>query len=157
MESIKILDQIDDKTNLSEALRLVGEFKKAYATEKEKKLWRSPIGSPWLIGPILFLLLLTIIKFFMKGKLLPIDVEAIKTTKGSFDLVDILLYGVWVILPPLVFLIEYVFLFGRNEQNRLDLSQITDIKYCHELASKIWAGVGVFLGIALLIKYGIKL
>jgi hypothetical protein len=29
MESIKILDQIDDKTNLHEALRLVGEFKKS--------------------------------------------------------------------------------------------------------------------------------
>ena len=123
----------------------------------EQKLWRSPLGKPWFLITTLIILLLTILKLNSSLTFFPRELLVDGKPPIKYDLFDILLYGGWLIGPPLFFLIEYVFIFGKDESRRLDDKQVADLKYCHELAGKIWAGVSVFLGILLLTKHNIKL
>ena len=122
----------------------------------QSNLWRSPLGKLWFLILVLVLLSLTILK--LNSSLIFVDREFVvdKTQTVHYDLFDLLLYGLWLIGPPVLFLVEYVYIFGRVESRRLDEKQVADLKYCQELAGKIWAGVSVFLGIILLIRHGIK-
>ena len=124
--------------------------------KKDNRLWRSPLGQKWFIMLVLISLLLTILKINSHFSFIPKVYATLDCKNISYDFFDLIMYGTWLIGPPLFFLIEYVYIFGGDEKRRLDSDQVTDLKYCHDLASKIWAGVGVFLGIMLLIRYGIK-
>ena len=124
-------------------------------SEKEK-LWRTPIKGAWFIVILTILILATSLKFSFKSLIwFPSTTEA--TTKIFYDYIDLIIYGLWIIVPPLFFLFEYVYLFGKDEKNRLDPIQREDLKYCQDLGSKIWAAIAVFFSILLFVKYGIKL
>lgn len=122
-----------------------------------EKPWRSPIRN----GGVIFLLVLLVI--FSGYKLSPEIFWCSRQFKlpdrnpVRYDVIDVFIYGAWLIGPPVFFLYEYVFLFGKDPARRMDPKQVEDLKYCQELATKIWAGIGVFLSALLLIKYGIKL
>jgi hypothetical protein len=131
---------------------------KAELEVTQEKLWRSPLGSKWVMGSVLTLLLLTVIKICSNPVWIAVPSNFVSPENhAKYDFLNIILYGIWVVGPPVIFLIEYTMIFGRNEDNRMNPRQCEDLKYCHELAGKIWAGVGVFLSVILLIKYGIKL
>ncbi len=122
-----------------------------------KKLWRQKPAQRVFLVIVVVILFGTILKFSSDTIWI---CKIYKTPEGKeihYDFMNVVLYGLWLIGPPLFFLIEYVFIFGKNEANRMDTIQIEDIKYCQDLGSKIWGGISVFLGILLLIKYGIKL
>lgn len=121
------------------------------------RLWKSPLGKPSFIGFVLFLLLLTILKLISSVTFIDRELALEPNNPIHYDLFDLLLYGIWLIGPPVVFLVEYTYIFGEDDSRRMNEKEVADLKYCHELAGKIWAGVSVFLGIVLLIRYGIKL
>jgi len=75
----------------------------------------------------------------------------------NYDYLDIILYILWLIGPPLFFLYEYIYIFGKDPSNRLDKAQVDDLKYTQELGSKIWTALSVCFGVLLLVKYGLKL
>lgn len=131
------------------------ETKPELAEIDNERLWRSPLGEKWFMAIVILMLILTFIKFVNRTNFIP-STQLINGKETTYDLMDLFLYGCWLIGPPLIFLIEYVFIFGRDEKRRLNTKQVADLKYCHELASKVWAGVSVFLSIILLTKYGIK-
>lgn len=75
--------------------------------------------------------------------------------RGS-DVVDIVVYSCWAILPPAWFLYEYTWLFP--DDAKFDSHQLNDLKYKHELAGKLWAGVIVLITAILLFKHtGVKI
>src|SRR4051812_16852760 len=108
---------------------------------KTPELWKSPLGHVPFIVSVMILLILTILKYASNLNFIRASYEISKDKKVEYDIFNVILYGAWVIVPPLIFLIEYVFIFGKDESRRLDRDQCADIKYCHDLASKIWAGV----------------
>ena len=122
----------------------------------ENKLWRSPLGAKWFIVLVMIALILTIIKFYSSVSFITKTYQTSGDKEISYDFFNLIMYGCWLIGPPLFFLIEYTFIFGKDENRRMDPIQVADLKYCHDLASKVWAGVGVFLSMMLLVKYGIK-
>lgn len=119
------------------------------------KLWRSPLGKNWFIITVVLALGLTIFKIWSDLNFLPKIFETDKKPL-HYDFFNLILYGAWIIGPPFFFLVEYTLIFGKDEARRMDPIQRDDLKYCHELASKVWAGVGVFLSILLFIKFGVK-
>jgi hypothetical protein len=72
-----------------------------------------------------------------------------------FDRIDIFLYGLWIIGPPLFFLFEYAYIFEPDAKNKE--AQFEEFKYSQELASKIWAALAVLFSIILKNMYGINL
>ena len=64
---------------------------------------------------------------------------------------DIFIYAFWIIIPPSWFLFEYTWLFPNNL--RQDTNEISDLKYKHELAGKVWAGLVGLITLLLYIKY----
>ena len=64
---------------------------------------------------------------------------------------DLIVYFAWTILPPAWFLFEYVWLF--SDADKLDPNKLADLKYTHELAGKIWAGLVTLLSVILYLKY----
>jgi len=158
-ESIKILEQIDKNCEISDVLNIIGTYKNALSMEStEKKLWHSPLDSIYFIMLLLLLLFGTILKFCTNTVWISIPQTYFSSAEKhvNFDFANLIIYGIWLVGPPLLFLIEYTFMFGKAEKNRMDPIQCADIKYCHDLASKIWAGVSVFLSVILALKYGLK-
>ena len=123
----------------------------------ETKLWRSPLGSKVFISFVIIILILTALKFYSNTFFIEAFYKSSDCKDIKYDFFNLILYGVWLIGPPLFFLIEYVFIFGKDENRRMNEIQCADLKYCHDLASKVWGGIGVFFSILLLVKYGIKL
>jgi hypothetical protein len=126
---------------------------------KKKRLWRSPLGARWVVTLVLILLIATFIKFITPCPVLIRKYFYFSESHKSvlYDLFDLILYGCWLIIPPVFFLIEYVFIFDKDETRRMDEDQLSDMKYVQDLASKVWAAVGVFFSIMLLLKYGIRI
>lgn len=73
---------------------------------------------------------------------------------GFIKLQDAIIYGLWLIVPPVWFLAEYIWIFP--EKYKFDDDQLTDFKYVQSLASKFWAAVLILFGIILYYKYGGK-
>ena len=107
-----------------------------------KIIWKSFIGRTVFACSILLCLLTILIVTNL------FDLHR-QSTVSYFDVIA---YCAWTVLPPAWFLFEYVWLFP--DEAKLDSSQLSDLKYTHELASKIWAGVVVLITAVLYIKYG---
>jgi hypothetical protein len=104
-------------------------------------VWKSPWGRIVFIVSIL-LAVFTILQitnyFHLKAS----------ATIVPFDLVA---YFAWTIFPPAWFLFEYVWLF--SDADKLDPNKVSDLKYVHELAGKVWASLVVLLSVILYLKY----
>ncbi len=160
VKSSQILDSITESLEKDVILSKLTEYKLALNEEKEKakKLWCTPFGKRlkfWIT--LACLIAITITKFCTNYTVLDSGIESTSSLKNHYDYLDLVFYGLWLVGPPLFFLYEYVFYFGKDPSYRLDSAQTADIKYCHDLGSKIWGGLAVFLSILLLVKYGIKL
>lgn len=156
--STEILNSITNELEKDVILNKVLEYKIALSNEKAKaeELWSTPFVKKtefWVI--LAFLIVITITKFCIKHPFLDSGVPP-KDAPKNYDYLDLVFYGLWLVGPPSFFLYEYVFYFGKKSSNRLDPKQAADIKYCQDLAGKIWAGLAVFFSILLLAKYGIK-
>jgi hypothetical protein len=122
----------------------------------EKSLWRSPTNKIGFILLLFFLICFTLWKFTL------VDHQWFESDKESdnpgicYDYADITLYILWLIGPPLFFLCEYVYFFGKNPLNRFDPDQVNDLKYTQELGSKIWTALSICFSILLYIRYGFK-
>ncbi|WP_289665637.1 hypothetical protein [Flavobacterium panacagri] len=154
---LKDLDHILMSINIKDMQNRVENLKqKIYKDELTEKLWRSPYGS------FIFLTALIIVLLVSVSKLLFIDAPFFDSLKKAhnglpYNILDIAIYFIWLLGPPIFLLVEYIFLFGENKANRLSTLQIADLKYCQELGSKVWAAVILCLSIILLIKYDVKL
>jgi hypothetical protein len=90
----------------------------------------------------------------------PLGFASLSLTKNvaassRVNVLDLLIYGVWTVIPPAWFLYEYSIVFPQDR--KLDANQTADLKYTQELAGKFWAGVLLILGALLFLKYGQKL
>ncbi|SDF14843.1 hypothetical protein SAMN05216464_113120 [Mucilaginibacter pineti] len=116
----------------------------------EEKLWRSSLYQKTFLWIVISLLIGSVL-FIYHG----VNFSTAKEGKpASYDTWDMIIYGIWIIGPPCFFLIEYTYIFGADDKNRMNSAQRDDIKYCQDLGAKIWAAVAVFLSILLTIKYG---
>jgi hypothetical protein len=129
---IEQLEKLDDAATLSDIQNATSAFFK-------EKLWVSAIGrvvfSCSLASAALTLLLIT--NAFGIGSNL------------SFDIIA---YAAWTILPPAWFMLEYVWLFPAEA--RFDAHLLSDLKYKHELAGKIWGGLVLLITATMYLKYG---
>jgi hypothetical protein len=105
-------------------------------------IWKSSIGRTVFTCSILLCILtiLIVTNFFNLHK------------QNSVSYFDVIAYCAWTVFPPAWLLLEYVWLFP--DDAKLDPNQLSDLKYTHELASKVWAGVVVLITVILYIKYG---
>lgn len=122
----------------------------------EKSLWRSPVNNIYFHIFLFLLICFTLWKFTLaKYPCMESDTES-ERPGVCYDYLDIILYISWLIGPPMFFLFEYVYLFGKNPLNRLDKEQVDDLKYTQELGSKIWTALSICFGILLYVRYGFK-
>lgn len=153
---LKSLDDLLLCVDIDDVKRKINKIKGEIDQNKlEEKLWKSPYGSP------IFQIIVILMLLFCLSKLTIIEnhwFDAGKKSKNeiSYDIIDISIYFFWLVMPPIFFLVEYVVLFGKNESNRLNSDQISDLKYCQELGSKIWAAVVICFSILLYVRYGFK-
>ena len=156
-KSVEVINKIKDLNDINEIKRIIQENQAAI--DSENNLWQSEVRKCFTIIAIVLVIafIFTVFKFSSNWTLLPAEVKVPKKdeTGLKYDFLDVVFYGLWIIGPPLWFLYEYVNLFGKNPAYRLDTNQRDDMKYCQDLASKIWAAVAVFLSILLSIKYGL--
>ena len=73
----------------------------------------------------------------------------------AVNILDIVIYGVWTVVPPAWFFLEYAWLFP--DPAKVIAASMEDMKYTQELASKFWAGLLVLFSILLLLKYDLPL
>jgi hypothetical protein len=150
LEDILLCNDIED------IKRKVKNLKKRVRQNKlGEKLWRSPYGNEKFIIVVFLGLFLTLLKLAVLQNHW-YDSERESQNQICYDIYDIIIYFFWLLAPPICFLYEYIFLFGKNEANRLNSDQITDLKYCQELASKTWAAVVICLSFLLYVRYGYK-
>jgi hypothetical protein len=119
--------------------------------QPEAKLWRSSLYQKTFFWVVICVLIASVI-FIYQG--VDFSTPPKKNIPTTYSMWDMLIYGTWIIGPPCFFLIEYTYIFGADGKNRMNSAQRDDIKYCQDLAAKIWAAVAVFLSILLTIKYG---
>jgi hypothetical protein len=119
------------------------QMKKIEPTTAKTKVWKSP----W--GRIVFTLSILLAVFTILQVTNYFHLEA-SATIAPFDLVA---YFAWTMLPPAWFLYEYVWLF--SDADKLDPNKVSDLKYVHELAGKVWASLVVLLSVILYLKYHI--
>jgi hypothetical protein len=122
-----------------------------------KTIWRNSYG--WLLSSLVFILLPASMVSIV-GNWHPLGFASLSLTKDvaampRVNVLDLVIYGVWTIVPPAWFLVEYSLLFPK--ERKLDPNQTADLKYTQELAGKFWAGVLLILGALLFLKYGQKL
>lgn len=120
-----------------------------------EKLWTSPYGNLKFLTAVIALLALSAAKLAFK-EMASWDCLQITQNGKTFNVLDIVIYFLWLVGPPIFFLFEYTYLFGKNQNNRLDSLQTADIKYCQELGGKVWAAVVVCFSIILFIRYDLK-
>jgi|ERR1043165_2258656 hypothetical protein len=117
------------------------------------KPYRSPLKKWYLFALIMVLVILSCLKFIQE---LPCCCKLIFPVFGQkgnyYDGFDLILYGLWVIVPPAFFMWEYAFKF--DDAYKLSGKHLEDFKHSQELASKIWAAISVFFAILLFVKYG---
>jgi hypothetical protein len=129
-------------TDIESKLLLFIKINKPVTTDSDKQVWTSKIGRTVFVISIL-LAIYSIVEITDRFNLYHHD------TVRYFDVIA---YCAWTIIPPSWFLFEYVWLFPAK--SKLDSNELGDLKYTHELASKIWAGLVVLITAVLYIKYG---
>lgn len=145
---ISYLEELDENATLTDIETQVQLFLKisnSVTTHREKKVWTSAIGRTIFVVSIL-LAFYTIVEITDKFNLYHHE------TVSYFDVIA---YCAWTVIPPAWFLFEYVWLFPAK--SKLDSNELADLKYTHELASKIWAGLVVLITAVLYLKYGSSL
>lgn len=118
------------------------DVKKITSRYFDQKIWISPIGR-YAFGIAFILAILTLLQITNAFGF------------GRSKVFDVIAYSAWTILPPSWFMFEYTWLFP-NEA-RFDPNQLADLKYKHELAGKIWAGLVLLITAFIYLKYGQKL
>lgn len=139
---IEGLDEDVTFTDIETKLLLFKKISNPVTATSEKKVWTSTIGRTVFVISIL-LAIYSIVEITDRFNLYHHD------TVRYFDVIA---YCAWTIIPPAWFLFEYVWLFPAK--SKLDSNELGDLKYTHELASKIWAGLVVLITAVLYIKYG---
>lgn len=130
-ELINELNSLKEPASLSDIQKLTSKF---FST----KMWESKVGRK----AFLYAVILATITLFLI------------TTLHS-KIFDIVAYGLWTIVPPSWFMYEYTWLFP--DEARFDSNQLSDLKYKHELAGKIWGGLVLLITAVLYLKYGQKI
>jgi hypothetical protein len=146
---------IEHLKNLKDSLSFDEIEKEIYDLNKANQVWKNKTGR-WFFG---FAGVFAIISFLTLSEIFtPFDkwVYQVKTEKLTFDLKYIhgLIYGIWLLVPPLWFLYEYVWLF--DDKFKLKSNHQADFKFTQELASKFWASLLILFGLILYMKYGYK-
>lgn len=153
---LKSLDDLISSTEESSLKEKIEEIKlEILYNELNEEPWKTPFGNWFFLVILILFLLFSFLKLAI-FKTLWWDSELCAPKQISYDLADGLIYFFWLVGPPVFFLIEYVFLFGKNRENRLNSRHVDDLKYCQDLASKIWAAIVVCFSALLYLKYGIK-
>ena len=153
LKSLDDLHSSGDEVSLKEKIEEIK--RKIYQDELNEEPWKTPFGN-WLFLVALILFLLFSVSKLLMIKSLWWDSKIKSPNEINYDVADVLIYSLWLIGPPVFFLVEYVFLFGRNRGNRLKSSHVDDLKYRQDLASKIWAAIVVCFTALLYLKYGWK-
>jgi hypothetical protein len=145
----KLIDKISEK-RITESISKISDenqMKSIYdkAAIKNAEVWKSPIPKNYFItaGVLAFITFCIILGTY------------ICKVKKDFNLMQIVnysLYFVWAMGPPSFFFYEYMWKFPYKS----DANQLADLKYTHELASKIWAALLVVFGILLYSMYGVR-
>lgn len=152
----EIIEKIDNilKSNTEEVVNKLSDLKDEIFINLGKP-WSTPFKSWWFQIPLLVILLFSFFKLaFIETRWLDSEKDSINHI--CYNILDLIIYFFWLLTPPIFFLIEYVCCFGKNESNRLNSDQVTDIKYCQELGSKIWAAVVVCFSLLMYVRYGFK-
>ena len=146
---INKLEKLDDNVSPTEILQAVNDFCKA---NKLKKLWHSTTGRIVMIcsSCLAFVSIILISKNLLSTH--KIKTDQIIGDQLSMLSSDILIYAFWIIMPPLWFLFEYVWLFPKL--SKFDPDEVADLKYTQELGAKVWAGIVGLITILLYIKSG---
>jgi len=153
---LKYLDNLLSYSDIQNVKIKVEEIKdKVQKNELGEKLWKSPYGH-WIFQTIVILVLIFSLYKLTIGDYNWFDSGKMSEKCINYDIMDISIYFFWLVMPPIFFLIEYIFLFGKDKSNRLNSSQIDDLKYCQELGTKIWAAVVICFSILLYVRYGFK-
>lgn len=129
---IEELENLDEEATLSDIQKATSGFFK-------DKVWTSTIGRI-VFGCSLILAILTLLLITNAFNI------------GSNLSFDIIAYAAWTIFPPAWFMFEYVWLFP--DEARFDAHQLSDLKYKHELAGKIWGGLVLLITATIYLKYG---
>ncbi|WP_035644161.1 hypothetical protein [Flavobacterium sp. ASV13] len=122
-------------------------------SESNPKLWFS------LIGRIIFTLSIVALFFTLweitnsfNLKNIHTELNCIEGCKEvHYKIFDVIAYCAWTIGPPVWFMFEYVWLFPKKY--KFDSDQLNDLKYVHELGSKVWAAFVICITVILYIKY----
>lgn len=134
-EFIEQLEDLSDDASMAEIKKVSSKFFK-------EKIWVSPIGR----------------KFFVVAILLAVITLLLLTDSFNFGkniVFDVIVYSFWTILPPAWFMFEYTWLFP--DDARFDSNQLADLKYKHELAAKIWAGLVLLITAIMYHRYEVKI
>ncbi|HET6993040.1 MAG TPA: hypothetical protein VFJ43_17030 [Bacteroidia bacterium] len=140
---INKIEQLDDNSSLDEIKKSIESFLNGNELSREKKFWKSKTGKA-ILGITVLLCFFTILKMTDNFDL---------QKKDKFEYFDLIAYCAWTILPPIWFLLEYVWLF--SDEHKLDSNRLADYKYTQNLANKIWVAFVVLISTILYIKYGI--
>lgn len=127
-ELIDKLQNIDDNASDSEIKEFIAKYIEGGV------VWKAKIGRPFFASAILLAVL---------------TITVISITKNQ--ILDIVLYSAWTIIPPSWFLLEYTWHFPDNF--KLNSSQLDDLKYTQELAGKIWQAVVLLITAIVYLKY----
>ena len=73
---------------------------------------------------------------------------------AHLNVLDIVIYMVWSLAPPIWFFLEYNYIFP--DERKKDSTAREDLKYTQELGGKMWASLLVVLSVLLLLKYDIN-
>lgn len=140
-ELMQLLDEFEQDERLESMVDAVNRFaSKKMHPEIRNGVWKSKVGKK--VAP--FGIVLLLLNFLMITKIIVI--------KGfSQYIVDFVAYGMWLIIPPTWFFIEYNTLFP--DPLKRDKILFDDLKYTQELASKSWAGIVVFISAILVSRY----
>lgn len=121
--------------------------------KSNRKLWFSPIGRI-IFALSIFALFFTLLKITNCFNLQNIHTELKceeECKEPHYEIFDVIAYCAWTIGPPVWFMFEYVWLFPKKY--KFDSDQLNDLKYVHELGSKVWAAFVICITVILYIKY----
>lgn len=144
-EKAKLLDFINTIPNNANAVYVKKQITAFIHNQPDKlKPWKSVFGR---IAFVLSMVLCAI------GIWIISDHLNIQVSNGARPISksDVFIYCFLAIAPPAWFLLEYVWFFP--DRLKLDSNELADLKYTHELAGKVWAGVVVVVTAILWLKY----
>jgi hypothetical protein len=118
-------------------------------------VWRSK-WAKWFFVFVLVSLPTSVVLILKSDE--PAQVKSVVTcvdTMRHISALDIFVYAFWALIPPTWFFLEYNYHFP--QERKRDPLSMEDMKYTQELGGKFWSGILIFLGMILLLKYGIHL